>query len=305
MLPATAESRVDTMKTTTFARGVVARAAFASLTPALLAGCQRGALDPQGPIAAAEKTLLLNSTGIMLAVVVPVIVATLVIAWWYRASNPRARYRPAWVYSGRIEIVVWTIPAMVILLLGGIAWIGSHELDPAKPLDSTKPALEIQVVSLDWKWLFIYPSQGVASVNALIIPADTPVALKLTSATVMNSFSVPQLAGQIYTMAGMTTQLHLLADRPGTYAGMSAQFSGDGFSGMRFAVESLPLPEFNQWVEATKAEGPALDQPAYAELSRPSKYVAPYTYRSVDPTLFERILAMKTAASANHAQEGH
>jgi len=278
-----------------------ARAAVAAFMPLLIAGCARGVLDPQGPVARAEKTLLLNSTGIMLLIVAPVIVATLAVAWWFRASNPRARYRPAWVYSGKIEIVIWSIPAMVILLLGGIAWIGSHELDPAKPLASSTPTLEVQVVALDWKWLFIYPAEGVASVNRLTIPANTPVSLKLTSATVMNSFFVPQLAGQIYTMAGMTTALNLLADHPGEYAGMSAQFSGDGFSGMRFTVESLPEGAFGQWVSTTKNDGPVLDRHGYDELSKPSKYVAPFTYRAVDSGLFDRIVATPAAGDSSRS----
>ena len=274
-----------------------------ALLPLGVAGCKQGILDPQGPIAAAEKTLLLNSVGIMLTIVLPVIVATLGVAWWYRASNRRAHYRPTWAYSGKIEIVIWAVPMMIILLLGGIAWIGSHDLDPAKPLDSAKPALEVQVVALDWKWLFIYPQQGVASVNRLVVPADTPVSLKLTSATVMNSFFVPQLAGQIYTMAGMTTRLNLLADRPGQYPGFSAQFSGDGFSGMRFTVDSVAPERFAAWVSEARSKGPVLDGPGYADLSKPSSYVAPFTYRAIDPALFERIATMKLVTKKTHPAE--
>ncbi len=229
----------------------------------------------------------------MLSIVVPVIVATLVVAWWFRASNTRARYLPTWVYSGKIEIVIWSIPAMVILLLGGIAWIGSHELDPARPIPSDTPAIEVEVVSLDWKWLFIYPQQGVASVNRLVVPAGVPISLKLTSATVMNSFFVPQLGSQIYTMTGMTTRLNLLADHIGRYQGLSAQFSGDGFSGMRFAVDAVPQAQFEAWVAETRAAHAPLDARSYAELSRPSKYVAPRTYSAIDPGLFDRIVTMK------------
>lgn len=262
----------------------------AMLLPLVAAGCARqGILDPQGPIAAAEKTLLLNSLGIMLAIVIPTIAATLVVAWWYRASNRRARYRPHWAYSGKIEIVVWAIPAMVILLLGGIAWVSSHDLDPARPIASDKPPVEVEVVSLDWKWLFIYPERGIASVNQLVVPAGTPVRFRLTSATVMNSFFVPQLGSQIYTMAGMTTELNLLADRPGSYQGLSSQFSGDGFSGMRFTLQAVPPERFDAWVAATRAKGGALDGPGYAALAKPSKYVKPATYGAVDPALFRRI----------------
>ena len=170
----------------------------------------------------------------MLAIVVPTIAATFAFAWWFRASNTRATYLPDWEYSGRIELIVWAIPLLVIMLLGGVAWIGSHDLDPAKPLASNTPPLEVQVVSLDWKWLFIYPDQHIASVNQLVVPAGTPIHFSLTSASVMNAFFVPQLGSMIYTMNGMTTQLYLQADAPGTFLGLSSHFSGDGFSGHAF-----------------------------------------------------------------------
>lgn len=255
-------------------------------------------MDPHGPIAAAEKTILFNSVGIMLTIVVPTIIATLAVAWWHRASNTQARYRPTWVYSGKIEIVIWSIPAMVILLLGGIAWIGSHDLDPPRPLAASKPPIRVEVVSLDWKWLFIYPDQGVASVNRLVVPAGQPVSLQLTSATVMNSFFAPQLASQIYTMHGMATHLNLLADHPGQYPGLSAQFSGDGFSGMRFVVDAVGPDQFAAWVSGAKAGGGQLDAAGYADLARPSRYVAPRTYGAVAPALFESILGEKPIGAA-------
>ncbi len=257
------------------------------------AACTRGVLDPQGPVAAAEKTILLNSLGIMLAVVVPVIVGTLVFAWWFRAGNARAKYRPDWEYSGQIEMVVWLIPAMVVVLVGGIGWVSSHDLDPPKPLASSVRPIPVQVVALDWKWLFVYPEQGVASVNRLVVPAGTPVAFQLTSATVMNSFFVPQLGSQIYAMAGMTTHLHLMADRPGRYSGLSAQFSGDGFSDMTFDVDAVPPAEFASWVAGAKGAGPVLDGRGYAALAQESKAVAPYTYRAVDPRLFQAVVTMR------------
>ena len=182
----------------------------------LLGGCGSGVLDPQGPIAAAERIILLNATVIMLAVVLPAIGMTLAFAWWFRASNPRARHLPEWSYSGKLEFIVWSIPAMIVLFLAGIGWIGAHDLDPRKPIASDQRPVDVQVVSLDWKWLFIYPDQGVASLNQLVVPAGTPISFQLTSATVMNSFFVPQLGSQIYTMAGMITHLNLQADRPGT-----------------------------------------------------------------------------------------
>ena len=198
---------------------------LAALAVCLLASCRRaGVLDPQGPVSSAERLILLNATAIMLVVVLPVIALTLAFAWWYRASNKHAVYRPDWHYSGYIELVVWSIPAMVVILLAGVAWTGSHLLDPARELKSDVKPIRIEVVSLDWKWLFIYPDLELATVNELIVPSGTPVQFLLTSATVMNSFFVPQLGSQIYTMPGMTTRLNLLAERPEFYPGMSAQF---------------------------------------------------------------------------------
>jgi cytochrome o ubiquinol oxidase subunit 2 len=251
---------------------------------------QQGVLDPHGPIAAAERTILLNATVVMAAVVVPVIVLTLAFAWWFRAGNKWARRDPEWAYSGAVEVTVWAIPALVVLFLGGIAWIGSHQLDPARPLESSRPPLTVQVVSLDWKWLFIYPDTGIASVNRLVVPAGTPLRLQLTSASVMNSFFVPQLGSQIYTMGGMTTSLNLRADTPGTYAGLSSHFSGDGFSDMRFDVVALPPAAFERWLADAKAGPEALDAPRYAALARPG-VVAPAAFGQVAPDLFHTIVA--------------
>ena len=167
---------------------------------AMLGGCAEGVLDPKGPIAVADRQILLNSLGIMLAIVIPVILATLGVAFWFRASNLRARYRPDFAYSGRLEMLVWAVPAMTVFLVGGVAWVGSHDVSPRKPIASTVKPLRVQVASLDWKWLFIYPDQGVASVNRLTIPVGTPISFELTSSGVMNSFFVPQLGSQIYTM---------------------------------------------------------------------------------------------------------
>ncbi len=278
-------------------RGAEFRPLIALLLPIpfLLAGCSQGVMDPQGPIGSQERTILLNSLGIMLAIVIPTILATLGVAWWFRASNTRAQYRPDWEYSGRIEMIVWSIPAMVVLLLGGICWVGSHDLDPPKPLPSVTKAVDVEVVSLDWKWLFIYPDQGIASINRLVVPAGTPISFRLTSATVMNSFFVPQLGSQIYTMPNMATRLNLQADKPGSYPGLSAQFSGDGFSGMRFAVDAVSQPQFDNWVATTRASGPALDGAGYAALAKESQYVAPYTYRAVMPGLFDAIVRTQAA----------
>jgi cytochrome o ubiquinol oxidase subunit 2 len=264
--------------------------AFLTIGAATLGGCSEGVLDPKGPVAAAERLILFNSLGIMLAIVIPTILTTLGVAWWFRSSNTRARHLPNFDYSGRLEILVWSVPAMTVLLVGGVAWVGSHDLDPSKPIASPAKSLRVQVVSLDWKWLFIYADQGIATVNQLTIPVGTPVSFELTSTGVMNSFFVPQLGGQIYTMAGMMTRLHVEADHPGTYPGLSAQFSGDGFADMRFNVEALPAESFAQWVDATRNAGPVLDAPAYTDLAKPSHAVAPFTYRSVAPNLFKRLL---------------
>jgi cytochrome o ubiquinol oxidase subunit 2 len=213
-----------------------------------------------------------------------------------------ARYLPTWEYSGRIEIIVWSIPTLVIVFLGGIAWISSHDLDPPQAIDSTTPPLDLDVVSLDWKWLFIYPGDGIASVNRLVVPVGRPVRFHLTSATVMNSFFVPELGSQIYTMPGMTTQLNLQADQAGLYKGFSAQFSGDGFSDMRFEVAAVPADQFATWVESAKAQGQALDSAAYTALAQPSKAVEPATYAPVAEGLFESISGGRTGA--NHAAHG-
>jgi cytochrome o ubiquinol oxidase subunit II len=258
---------------------------------ATLCGCTEGVLDPKGPIASAEQQILLDSLGIMLAIVIPTILATFAVAYWFRSSNTRARYLPDFNYSGRLEVLVWAIPLMTVLLVGGVAWVGSHDLDPRKPIGTTVKPISVQVVSLDWKWLFIYPEQGIASVNRLIIPVGTPVSFELTSSGVMNSFFIPQLGSQIYTMSGMVTRVHLQADHPGTYRGLSANYSGEGFADMRFNVDAVPAENFIQWVKATQSAGPVLDAQSYADLAKPSKAVAPFAYRTVTPNLFDEAVS--------------
>ena len=273
---------------------LMARAAArcaAVLAPIALTACQPGILDPQGPVGRAQKTILIDSLGIMLAIVLPTVAATLGFAWWFRASNTKARYRPDWAYSGRLELITWAIPLLTIMLLGGVTWIGAHDLDPYKPLPSDKPPLEVQAVSLDWKWLFIYPDQHVASVNELVVPAGRPIHFHLTSASVMNTFFVPQLGSMIYTMNGMATQLHLQADAPGTFHGLSGHYSGDGFSDMHFEVHALPADRFTAWVDDARKTGPTLDRASYAELARQSTVSRPFTYSQADPGLFLQIVA--------------
>ena len=281
------------------------RQSLAALVAACLVGSCRGAgvLDPQGPIASAERLILLNATAIMLVVVVPVIILTLTFAWWFRASNRRATYSPDWSHSGHIELVVWSIPAMVVILLAGVAWTSSQLLDPPRALKSDAEPIRIEVVSLDWKWLFIYPDQHVAAVNDLVVPAGTPVEFMLTSATVMNSFFVPQLGGQIYTMPGMTTRLNLMADNPGDYPGLSAHFSGDGFSDMRFVVHAVSESEFLSWLARTQGEATALDADAYSQLARAGGNTQTQTYSGVDPMLFEQIVQATAQPLAAPRQE--
>ena len=268
----------------------------------LLTSCQlAGVLDPQGPIGAAQLLLLINSTEIMLVVVVPVILATLGFAWWYRSSNARASRSPDQAYEGRIEFVTWSIPALIVILLGGVIWISSHQLDPRAPIPADTKPLRVEVVALDWKWLFIYPDQGIAAVNQLVVPVGTPIEFRLTSATVMNSFFIPQLGSQIYTMGGMTTHLNLMADHPGEFPGFSANFSGDGFADMRFIVKSVPAGDFDGWVAQVRGSRSALDDAAYAALAKPSIAVPPRTYRSAEPKLFERIIEQTVSGSQKPA----
>ena len=263
------------------------------LVPLTLEGCRAAVLSPAGPIGAADRTILLNALAIMLAIVVPTIVAILAFAWWFRESNTQAHRRPSLTYSGRIELIVWAIPALVVFFLGGIAWIGSQLLDPARPLSSSVKPLEIQVVSLDWKWLFIYPEQGVASMNSLVAPAGVPLHFRITSASVFNVFFVPRLGSEIYSMYGMTTQLHLQADRPGIYPGLSAHFSGDGFSDMAFDLQAVTSEQFSAWTATAGASGPVLDEAAYRNLLRQSENIKPYTFRSVRPGLFDAIVMQR------------
>ena len=248
-------------------------------------------LAPVGPVGRHELTILLDSLAVMLAIVIPTIAAIFIFAWRYRASNTRARYLPDWSYSGRLELVTWSIPSLIVLFLSGLIWTGSHEIDPARPLAANVTPLEVQVVSLDWKWLFLYPEQRVALVNELVIPAGRPVHLSLTSASVMNSFFVPRLGGMIAVMNGMVTQLHLQADAVGEYAGFSTQFSGDGFADMHFATKVLAPGEFDRWGrETADSSNSVLERARFLELQKQSRNVRPEAWRLGDPNLFQAIV---------------
>jgi cytochrome o ubiquinol oxidase subunit 2 len=280
-------------------RSLRLRAPCLLLASALLGGCgSQGILDPQGPVAVAERLILMNSTAIMLCVVLPVIVLTGIFAVRYRSSNRRATYEPQWGYSGKIELVVWSIPALTVILLSGVSWIGSHDLDPARPLEANTPALRVEVVALDWKWLFIYPEERVAAVNEITVPVGTPIGFEITSGTVMTAFFVPQLGTQIYAMPGMSSHLNLLASAPGHYPGFAAHFSGDGFSDMRFVVHALPPAEYAAWLAQTRESGEPLDEAHYDALARVAAKAPVETFRTVSPGLFLHALrsAMQTPA---------
>lgn len=267
-----------------------------------LGGCQSAILNPKGQIGIDERNLLVTCTVLMLLVVVPVIVLTLVFAYRYRASKQN-RYEPEWHHSTPIEIVVWAIPCVIITVLGVLVWRSSHALDPYRPLDSQVKPVNIEAVSLDWKWLFIYPDQNVAAVNELAFPEKTPLNFRITSDSVMNAFFIPQMGTMIYSMAGMETKLHLIANEQGTFRGLSSHYSGAGFSGMHFNAIATDQAGFDAWVAKAKASGKALDETSYAELAKPSENVAPMYYASATPGLFQGIMAKYMMGSHGHG--GH
>ncbi|AOJ75984.1 ubiquinol oxidase subunit II [Burkholderia ubonensis] len=269
-----------------------ARAAPVIAILAGLAGCSDlHVLDPKGAVGVAEKSLIATATWAMLIVVVPVILLTLFFAWRYRASNRSATYAPNWSHSTAIEVVIWTVPTLIILFLGVLTWRTTHELDPYRPLQSSVKPIDVEVVALDWKWLFIYPEFGIASVNQLAIPVGTPVNFRITSDSVMNSFFIPQLGTQVYAMAGMQTRLHLIADEAGDYAGVSANYSGRGFSDMKFRTLAEPRAQFDAWVQKVKASSDRLDMTVYGTVAQPSEKAPVRYFSSVDPKLFHNIIA--------------
>ncbi|MCG7545645.1 ubiquinol oxidase subunit II [Pseudoalteromonas sp. MM17-2] len=257
----------------------------------VLSGCSGGVLDPKGQIGIDEKNLIIIATVLMLVVVIPVIIMTLYFAWKYRDGRDHEIYAPKWAHSSKIEAAVWTIPIVIIIVLGVITWRSTQALDPYKPLAGKGKHLTVQVVSLNWKWLFIYPEQGIATVNELVFPANVPVEYKITSQSTMNSFFIPQLGSQIYSMAGMETQLHLIANEPGTFKGFSANYSGAGFSGMKFNAIATPTQaDFDTWVANVKAKGTKLDQHSYEALTQPSEYHPVSYYSEVEQGLFHSIV---------------
>ena len=254
------------------------------------AGCSGGILDPKGQIGADEKQLIIIATILMLLVVIPVIVMTLYFAWKYREGRGEI-YAPKWAHSTKIEVAVWSIPIVIIIVLGVITWRSTQALDPYKPIAGKGEHLTVEVVSLNWKWLFIYPEQGIATVNELVFPQDTPVEFKITSQSTMNSFFIPQLGSQIYSMAGMETKLHLIADEPGTYNGFSANYSGKGFTGMKFnAIATQNQSDFDDWVASVKSHNKALNSSTYQTLSQESQNNPVEYFSTVEKGLFHQIV---------------
>ena len=271
------------------ARRAVSGLPLLGLAP-LLGGCQTALLDPKGPIGADEKSIIILATCLMLIVVVPVIVMTFGFAWRYRESNTRAVFAPNWAHSNKIEAVVWLVPCLIIAVLATVTWISTHKLDPYRQIAARAKPIDVEVVSLDWKWLFIYPQLQIASVNELAFPVDVPVRFHLTSSAVMNAFFIPRLGSQIYTMAGMETRLSLMANAPGTYRGISANYSGDGFSDMTFAARAMNAADFQKWIAQARAVPQKLTLAAYHRLVQPSEKVPVAYYSGVQPKLFHDIL---------------
>jgi len=266
----------------------------------MLSACHAVVLSPSGDIAAQQAHLLVISTVLMLLVVLPVMALTLLFAWRYR-EKAGARYEPKWDHATHLELLIWGVPLLIIIALGALTWTSTHLLDPFRPLARTRadhpvtvstPTLRVQVVALDWKWLFIYPEQGIATVNELAMPIDTPVELDLTASTVMNAFYAPALAGQIYAMPGMQTQLRAVLNKTGDYEGFSSNYSGAGFSGMRFTLRGMGRQSFEQWVSGVKAGGGSLDRARYTSLTKPSENEPVRRFAAIDPHLYQAVLTM-------------
>ncbi len=273
---------------------------------AMLAGCNLVVMAPAGDIAAQQRDLIVISTVLMLLIIVPVIILTLFFAFRFRSTNTAAPYEPEWHHSTRLEVVIWSAPLAIIIVLGTITWISTHKLDPYRPLDridaeravtpDVKP-LTVEVVAMDWKWLFLYPDQGIATVNELAAPIDVPINFKITASTVMNSFYIPALAGQIYAMAGMETKMHAVMNHVGIYDGFSANYSGPGFSQMRFKFHGMAKEDFARWVEKVRTDGGELTRPTYRDLELPSQKEPVKYYARVANGLYDAILNMCTDPS--------
>lgn len=268
--------------------------------PALmLGGCHLVLLHPAGDVARQQSDLMIASVILMSLIIVPVLIAIGVIGWRYRASNKSAEYDPDWDHSTQLELVVWAAPLLIIIVLGAMTWIGTHQLDPYRsltrihaghPVAADTQPLEVEVVSLNWKWLFFYPQYGIATVNELAAPVDMPIHFKLTSTETMNSFFIPSLAGQIYTMPGMQTVLNAVINKPGDFDGFSSNYSGLGFTDMRFRFHGMSQHDFSQWVARVRADGADLDTHAFDQLNQPSRAEPVHYYAHFDADLYHRIL---------------
>ncbi|MGJ3629080.1 ubiquinol oxidase subunit II [Sphingomonas sp. MMS24-JH45] len=279
----------------------------------LLGGCDLVVMNPAGDVARQQANLVLWSTFLMLLIIVPVMALTVMFAWRYRAANEDADYKPDWDHSTGLELVIWSAPLLIVIALGALTWVATHTLDPYRPLDRLAPGrpvpagqrpLEIQVVSLDWKWLFIYPEQGIATVNELVLPVDRQVRFRLMSSSVMNTFYVPAMAGMIYTMPGMETKLHAVMNRPGRFEGASANYSGRGFSDMRFPTLAMDAAGFDRWVAGVKGVGSPLAAGQYLALEKPSEKVPAMRFAVVQPGLFDRIVMMCVRPGARCMEHG-
>lgn len=288
---------MSSLHSTNFLRRLFLLSAGALLT--LLSGCNAVLMHPSGDVAMQQRDLILISTGLMLLIIVPVIALTILFAWRYRKANTEADYRPDWDHSTQLELVIWAVPLLIVIALGALTWISTHTLDPYRPLArlsagravpaGTKPLI-VEVVALDWKWLFIYPEQGIALVNELAAPVDRPILFKITASSVMNSFFIPALAGQIYAMPGMETKLNAVINKPGEFEGFSANYSGAGFSGMRFKFHGMTGGDFDKWVQTTKDGGGQLSRSDYLQLEKPSEREPVRRYAGVDPNLYHAVL---------------
>ena len=286
-------------ETPSFAMARRLTAVAALLAPALLlGGCNMQVLDPAGDVALQQRDIIYISTALMLVIIVPVMALICVFAWRYRRGNKGATYDPDFHHSTSLELVIWSAPLLIIICLGALTWWSTHLLDPFRPLNrvsATRPIdpkvkpLLVEVVSLDWKWLFIYPEQGIATVNELVLPVDRPVRFHLTSSNMMNTFYAPSLAGMIYTMPGMRSTMHAVLNKPGKFEGMSANYSGSGFSDMRFTLYGVDQAGFDAWTARVKSAPLALDTRSYLELEKPTDKVPAMYFAQSQPGLFDRV----------------
>ena len=251
-------------------------------------------LNSKGMIGIKERDLILTASELMLIVVVPVMILTWFFAWKYRANKHRGRHEPDWEHNYIAEYCWWGVPVLIVAILSVITWRSTHQLNPFKPLESEKKPMVIQAIALEWKWLFIYPEQGIATVNFIQFPEKIPLNFEITSDAPMNSFWIPQLGGQIYAMPAMRSKLHLMANETGTFEGRSASYSGKGFAGMRFKAKASTEQEFNQWVAQVKRSPKRLGLAEYDQLLKPSEYAPATFYVLTDPKLFDAVIAKYT-----------